>query len=210
LLDVHTFSPVLVPGSGGGGSQNTPPAVSITSPANSDSFASGTSIRFSGSAMDAEDGDLTGSLVWTSSRDGQIGTGGSFDAVLSAGTHTITASVTDSGGLPDSASITVIVDAAAGGTVTVASLVDSSYTLNKNFWKASIDVTIDPTLSGAVVSGAWGDGSTASCTTDGAGQCTVSTNVRTKTTLIDFDVSGVALAGYTYTPSVSTVTADMP
>ncbi|MGD9498146.1 MAG: hypothetical protein AB7Y46_17730, partial [Armatimonadota bacterium] len=77
--------------------------------ANGSTFDSGASVDFAGMATDAEDGDLSGSLVWTSSRDGQIGTGGSFSAVLSDGSHTITASVTDAGGLSDSATVSVTV-----------------------------------------------------------------------------------------------------
>ena len=58
---------------------------------------------------DTEDGDLTVNLVWTSNLDGQIGTGGSAGAMLSDGTHTITASVTDSGSLTGNASVTITV-----------------------------------------------------------------------------------------------------
>lgn len=110
LLDVHDsaiFNPVLVPGSGGGA--NTPPVVTITSPANGARFNSGTAISFSGSATDAEDGDLTSGLVWTSSLNGPIGTGGSFSAVLSDGTHTLTAAATDTGGLGGSASVIITI-----------------------------------------------------------------------------------------------------
>jgi subtilisin family serine protease len=214
LLDVSNsaaFDPVLVPGSGGGGG-NTAPAVTISSPADGASFASGTTISFAGSATDAEDGDLTGGLVWTSNLAGQIGTGDSFSAVLSPGTHTITASVTDSGGLSAEDSISVIVkDPVTGDTVTVTDLTGSSSTVNKNFWRATVLVTIAPDLAGAMVSGAWSDGSTATCTTDDLGQCSVAVNVRTKTTTsIDFIVQNVALAGHDYVPGVTRVTIDQP
>jgi subtilisin len=205
LLDVsnaNLFNPVLVAVGGGG---NTAPSVNIISPADGASFASGTSIAFSGSASDAEDGNLTSSLVWISNLDGQIGTGGSFSAVLRDGTHTITASITDSGGLTGSASITVVVEPATGSTVTVASLVGNSATLNKTKWKATVEVTIDPTLAGAVVSGAWSSGATATCTTDTSGQCTVTLNVSTKITSVTFTVNSVALAGYEYVPGATTV-----
>jgi len=211
LLDVSntvTFKPVLVPGSGGGGG-NTAPNVTISSPANNASFSSGTSISFSGSASDAEDGNLTSSLVWTSSRDGQIGTGGSFSAMLSEGTHVITASVSDTGGLTGSVSISVVVQPAAGGTVTVT-LASSSATINKNFWRATVTATIEPALAGAIVSGQWGDGAAATCTTDGSGQCAVSTNVRTKTTSITFTVTDVVLAGYIYEPGTTAITVNAP
>ena len=93
---------------------NTAPSVTITAPANGSSFDQGTAITFSGSATDIEDDDatLTGTLAWTSDRDGAIGTGGSVStSALSVGTHLITASVTDSGGLPASATISVTINA---------------------------------------------------------------------------------------------------
>mgnify|MGYP001825091254 FL=1 len=117
LLDASSFVPVLIPGSGG--TANDSPRVSITSPSDGASFNSGDSISFDGSASDTEDGDLTGSLVWTSNLDGYIGTGGSFSAVLSDGTHTITASVADSGGSNDSDSITIIIGGGGDFTLSV-------------------------------------------------------------------------------------------
>jgi hypothetical protein len=119
LLDVSNstlFNPVLVPGSGGGGGGNTAPSVSITSPATNDSFIEGTSITFTGSASDPEDGDLTSSLAWISSLDGSIGTGGTFSTSSLSQGHTITASATDSGGLTGSASVTITVTASGGGS----------------------------------------------------------------------------------------------
>jgi hypothetical protein len=93
----------------GGG--NNPPSVSITAPANGSNFTVGTSVSFSGTANDPEDGNISGSLSWSSSLDGNIGSGASFSTSgLSVGTHTITASVTDSGGLPGSDSISVTID----------------------------------------------------------------------------------------------------
>ena len=104
LLDVGFFAPVLIPA---GGMTNNPPVVGITSPADGAVFASTTAISFSGSASDQEDGNLTSSLVWTSSLDGEIGYGGSFSTVLSDGIHAITAAVVDSGGLAATDSIAV-------------------------------------------------------------------------------------------------------
>jgi hypothetical protein len=49
-------------------------------------------------ATDTEDGDLAPDLDWTSSIDGPIGTGSSFDTCLSPGVHTVAASVEDSDG----------------------------------------------------------------------------------------------------------------
>jgi PKD repeat protein len=97
---------------------NTPPTVNITSPTSGATFESGTSILFSGWASDYQDGGLTDSLIWTSDNF-DIGTGGSFSSVLSDGPHTITASVTDSGGLTGSASITITVESSGGGGFTL-------------------------------------------------------------------------------------------
>lgn len=108
---------------------NTAPTASIASPGNNASFSQGASISFSGSASDAQDGNLTSGLRWTSNIDGAIGSGASFSRTLSAGTHTITASVTDSGGMNGTTSITVNVvapppsgastGAGSGATLTV-------------------------------------------------------------------------------------------
>ncbi|MEM8996105.1 MAG: DNRLRE domain-containing protein [Acidobacteriota bacterium] len=103
--------------SGGGG--NATPAVSISAPADGSSAALGASVSFSGSAGDAEDGDLSSGLAWTSSIDGAIGSGASFQtSTLSVGAHTITASATDSGGLTgqDSIALTVF-DPNTGGAL---------------------------------------------------------------------------------------------
>ena len=84
-------------GSGCSGSSNAFPSVTITAPVGGSIFTAGDNVAFTGTASDAEDGDLTTNLAWTSDLDGAIGTGGSFStATLSAGTHTIIASATDS------------------------------------------------------------------------------------------------------------------
>ena len=97
------------------GPVNAAPVVSITAPANGSTSTDGALVTFTGSATDAEDGDLTTSLGWSSSLDGVIGNTGAFStSTLSVGTHTITATVTDSGGLVGSAQIVITVDAVTG------------------------------------------------------------------------------------------------
>jgi hypothetical protein len=90
---------------------NTAPSVTISSPS-STSLTAGASIAFAGSANDTQDGSLTAALVWTSNLVGQIGLGGSFTTTLPAGSHTITASVSDSGGLVGSKQMLVSVSVA--------------------------------------------------------------------------------------------------
>ncbi|GIV58689.1 MAG: hypothetical protein KatS3mg042_1602 [Rhodothermaceae bacterium] len=103
---------------GGGGGGGTP-VVSITMPADGATFNSGDLITFEGTATDAEDGDLTAAMTWTSSIDGTIGSGGMFDAVLSDGVHTITASATDADGNTGMDQITVTVGQVAGDCSTI-------------------------------------------------------------------------------------------
>lgn len=73
---------------------NTNPTIVINSPSSGLTIEEGTTVSFSATATDAEDGDLSGSVLWGSSLDNQIGS----SANLSIGTHTITARVTDSAG----------------------------------------------------------------------------------------------------------------
>ncbi|HKJ27260.1 MAG TPA: right-handed parallel beta-helix repeat-containing protein [Anaerolineales bacterium] len=76
--------------------ESTRPEVSILSPSENDVFYAGSEILFIGSALDLEDGDISESIIWNSSRDGVIGVGESFSmAHLSVGKHKITASVSD-------------------------------------------------------------------------------------------------------------------
>ncbi len=100
---------------------NTPPVVNITAPANGATVAQGSSVTFSGTASDAQDGNIAGSLAWTSSLNGAIGSGASFStSSLALGSHTITASVTDSGGLSGSAQISLNVGCGDSTAPTVA------------------------------------------------------------------------------------------
>jgi hypothetical protein len=87
----------------------------LTKTANPTTVTQGTSVQFTGSGSDPEDGALTGaSLVWTSNINGQIGTGTSFStSSLSVGTHTITLTATDSKGAKGTATVTVTVNSPA-------------------------------------------------------------------------------------------------
>jgi hypothetical protein len=118
---------------------NLPPVVTITSPADGSEFESCEQITFQGTATDDNDGDLTAGLLWTSSKDGSIGTGGSFSTILSNGVHTITASVTDSQNATGSDSITITVGAAATLSVSV--------TTNKPSYKLGETVAVTVTVT---------------------------------------------------------------
>jgi hypothetical protein len=110
-----------------GSDANQPPTVNVSQPSDGSSFDEGSTVAFSGTASDDEDGNLTGSLAWTSSLDGPIGSGGSFSRTdLSPGSHTITASVTDSGGRNGSDSISITIDAVGTPTVSISAPANGS------------------------------------------------------------------------------------
>lgn len=89
-----------------GGSQpgtNLPPTVTIGANLQNALYLPGDVVNFVADATDSEDGDVRASLVWTSSLDGQIGTGGNFSrSDLSQGTHQITVTASDSQGVVSS------------------------------------------------------------------------------------------------------------
>ncbi|MEQ1851988.1 MAG: PQQ-dependent sugar dehydrogenase, partial [Chthoniobacteraceae bacterium] len=141
---------------------NTAPAVSITAPSNGSSFATGTTVTFTATADDVQQGNLSAGLNWVSSLNGPIGTGASISvSSLSAGNHTITALVADSGGLVGTAGISVTISApsntapvvaitapsngasfASGATVTVTGTANDAQQGNMNAainWTSSID-----------------------------------------------------------------------
>jgi sugar lactone lactonase YvrE len=97
-------------------SKNNAPTAKISKPSGGATYQKGESITFNGNGQDTEDGDLTGaSLVWTSSRDGQIGTGTQVTVdSLSVGEHTITLTVNDSKGATGKDSIRITITMTAG------------------------------------------------------------------------------------------------
>lgn len=98
--------------------RNNAPAVTITSPANESVHLLGTAVTLNASVSDIEDGDVSASVVWTSDLDGIVGSGASVSAPLSAGTHTVTATATDSKGLSGSSSIAVVINAPPAVSIT--------------------------------------------------------------------------------------------
>jgi hypothetical protein len=119
---------------------NTAPSVSIGNPVSGGSYSYGSSITFSGNASDAEDGNLTSSLQWRSSIDGALGTG-TFSRALTVGTHTITASATDSSNLTGWANVTITVAGTQSG--------DSAPSLSARGYKVKTASRVELTWSGS-------------------------------------------------------------
>jgi len=132
-----------------GTTANTAPTETISSPTSStSSVVQGTAVTFTGSATDQQDGNLTASMVWSSSLSGQLGIGGSVVAILPVGTNTITASVTDSGGLTVTKQVTVTVASAPVPPAPAPSPTPSTMTLSATGYKVKGSQRVDLTWSG--------------------------------------------------------------
>ena len=87
------------------------PVVTIIEPVNGDKFKVGETIIFEGKATDQEHPNLAdNAFVWTSDKDGEIGTGPSIESSgLSEGRHTITLTVTDPAGQSGQSGVTITI-----------------------------------------------------------------------------------------------------
>ncbi len=89
-----------------------PPEVFIAAPAADASFLEGQPVTMRGQASDPQEDPLAGEqLVWSSDRDGVLGSGDTLNTTLSAGQHTLTLRATNAAGLSSSASLTLTVAA---------------------------------------------------------------------------------------------------
>ena len=110
--------------------------VTITAPANGDTFAIGETITFEGQAADPQHPNLAdAAFVWISDKDGEVGTGPSFTSSdLSEGRHTITLTVTDPVGKSGQSSVTITIGGVPATTTTIptttTTLSGNSYSLN--------------------------------------------------------------------------------
>src|SRR5207244_13535261 len=131
---------VIVTITPGSTNNNKAPQVTIAAPASGVQVPVGSSLTFTGTAID-EAGDISANLSWVSSLDGVIGTGRSFTTTtLSPGTHRIMASVSDSGGLVGSATVALTVGTGGISFPAVADAYTDANTANQstNFGTATV------------------------------------------------------------------------
>lgn len=83
------------------------PVITITSPDGAIFYDSPQTMD--ATATDTEDGDISASITWNSSLDGNIGSGASISPTLTDGSHLITTEVTDSGSNTSSDAISITV-----------------------------------------------------------------------------------------------------
>ena len=144
---------------------NTAPSVSITAPATGTTINQGSTVNFTGTANDSQDGNLSASISWSSTIDGALGTGAAVvTSALSVGTHVITASVTDSHGAPATATVSITINApptvaitapAAGASFIAGSSVSfAGSASDPEDGNLAASISWSSSLSGAIGSGA--------------------------------------------------------
>jgi len=120
--------------------ENTAPALTITSPADNSSFAEGVAITFAANADDVEDGAISNAIVWKINGVDYF-TGASFTkSDLPVGTHTIEASITDSGNLTTTKQVTVTITQ-TGVEDTLVAGISTDKTSYINGQKVTVTVT---------------------------------------------------------------------
>lgn len=108
----------------------TAPEVSITNPTDGNSYETGTQVTLTGTAFDPNNGgDISSQIQWTSSIDGNLGSGASINVTPTVGTHIITATVNTSGqDYTDSISLTFISQTPYQGTpATIPGIIECEY-----------------------------------------------------------------------------------
>jgi hypothetical protein len=158
---------------------NLPPTVSVTVPADGNAFNEDDgAIAFAASAVDPEDGEISASISWNSNLDGDF----TPPAALSVGTHTVTASATDSSGLTAWSTITIRIDAHENlaPEVTLNAPLDGESVYSNNWPIAFTATAIDPEQGDLSASIEWLsslDGEFTSPTTLSTGQHVITANV---------------------------------
>lgn len=192
---------------------NTGPAAAIATPVNNQSFSTSQNITFTGTGIDPEDGNLTGTkLVWTSSADGQIGTGNTFQkSGLSVGTHTITLTVTDSNSFTDTDTVTITITTGPAvnnaPTATIITPADpSTYIQNANiFFTGTGTDTEDGAITGSrLVWTSSRDGQIGTGTFFSLATLSVGTHTITLTAYDSAGLSGTATASVTISAAINT------
>jgi hypothetical protein len=143
----------------GSGPVNSAPTVSLGAPSCGLSVVDGSVIAFSASGSGGKGGNLSSAISWWSNLDGFLGNGSLINPTLSVGSHTVTAQVSDAGGLSDT------------DAVSVTSIGGGGLSLTTNGYKVKGRVTVDLSWSGANTSSVeiWRDGNLLTTTAnDGA------------------------------------------
>src|SRR5207253_1348610 len=131
---------------------NVAPALAITAPQDNSSAPADRDVILTAAANDDFDGDLSSTIRWTSDRDGVLASGASFATnMLSEGTHHITVTATDSGGLMGSAGITLNVIRVPAVTILLPQVNDGFLSGNAVTFYATATDRIDGDVAASLV-----------------------------------------------------------
>jgi len=120
----------------------------------------GNSVQFTATASDYEDGNLGSALSWSSSRDGDLGTGTSVaTSSLSIGTHVVTASVTDSASNTSTDTVTLTVIDGTAATLTISATKVKGTNAPTLRWTNLIGGNVNVFRNGSLVINTVNDGS---------------------------------------------------
>jgi bacterial leucyl aminopeptidase len=97
---------------------NAAPTLVIESPTSGQVVPRDAQVTLRGTASDAEDGVISGGIRWSSSIDGDLGTGASRTVALSPGAHAITAIVADSDNAISTTTVSITVTGIPSGDYT--------------------------------------------------------------------------------------------
>ncbi|MEH6585776.1 MAG: S8 family serine peptidase [Halioglobus sp.] len=183
---------------------NAAPEVIISSPMDLQVYANGSSIVLTASATDVEDENSSLEILWQVNNL-DVGSGNSITHSFIDGAHTVTASVTDSGGVTGSDSIGIVVGDAPSATEVLVADLENSSSASSRKWNAVAKVSVldntGQSVQGAIVSGSWSAGAkgSSSCTTDELGQCDLSKgNLRLNVASVTLTITGVSAAGMSF------------
>lgn len=178
LLDVHTFTPVLVPGAGG--PTNVAPTASFT--------ASCTDLDCGFTDASSDTDGTVASWSWNFGDEGTSTLTNPSHSYAAAGTYTVTLTVTDDDGATATTTRSVTVTDPNGGTVT-PSFTAAEPQATKGGWLATVHVS--GAAPGSTVGGTWSDGgSPSSCVAGASGTCDISRKVNKRTTSVTWTYSG--------------------
>ena len=198
------------------GPSGSPPSVNITAPAGGSSV-SGTI----GVAADAVDDNgvaqveffVDGSSIGVGSNSGGSWSTSWNTTTVADGSHTLTATATDTAGQAASDSVSVTVDNVADpppATLHVADLAGISTSAGSSRWTATVTITVVDSggnpVRDATASGTWSRGPVASgsCVTDNGGQCSVTSGaIPKRRARVTFSVSDVDHASLAYDPTAN-------
>jgi len=166
------------------------------------------SCNFDGSGSSDADGTII-AYSWNFG-DGNGGSGQTTShSYVSAGTYSVTLTVTDNEGATggDTQSVTV---SEAATTMHVGDLDGSSVSAPRNRWEATVTVTVHDSgenpVANATVDGTWSAGANGggSCVTNNSGLCSVTkTNIKGNSNSVTFTVNDVTHASNTYSAGVN-------